>query len=183
MPAFAVSRAMIAAAFVVVVSTLSACAGNPIKNIQTAVIKAHATVAPALCLKGALCHRDQAGSWTPKTKVAIVAVSIAEQSDVALYVDAEVSTKPAMYQCDETDATGCIFRAKYVGPGLYDYGATSGTTYLGSNVTNTNMAFPAGYAIVLEAGVPVYVHLDVRNGSLIDVNVDQDVWLYYVPLP
>jgi len=150
-----------------------------LQPLHTAVIKA----TTGLCLKGKTCHRDKAGVFVPKTKVGIVSVSVAEESDLDLYVDVEISTKPEMYQCNEQDATGCIFRVKYAGPGLYDYGARSGSTYLGSNITTTNLSFPSGTAIVVPAGVPIYVHLDVRNGSLIDVAVDQDAWLYYVPLP
>ncbi len=147
--------------------------------LQTAVIKA----STGLCGRGTTCHKDRAGVFVPKTKVGIVSVSIAEQADVDLYVDIEISTKPEMYQCNEVDATGCVFRVKYAGPGLYDYGASSGSTYLGSNVTSTNLTFPAGYAIVVPAGTPIYVHLDVINSSLIDLKVDQDAWIYYTPLP
>ena len=153
-------------------------AAPAIQPISTTVIKS----TTGLCLRGKTCHVDKAGTWIPDRDVAIVAASIAEQVDVALYVDIEISTKPEMYQCNEADATGCIFRTKYAGPGLYVYGASSGNTYLGSNVTTTNITFPAGYGIVIKKGVPVYVHLDVRNGSLIDLKVDQDAWLYYVPL-
>jgi hypothetical protein len=153
-------------------------AAPAIQPISTAVIKA----TTGLCLRGKTCHVNKAGVWIPGRDVAILAASIAEQVDVALYVDIEVSTKPEMYMCGADDATGCIFRAKYAGPGLYDYGAKTGNTYLGSNVTTTNITFPAGYGIVVKKGVPVYVHLDVRNGSLIDLKVDQDAWLYYVPL-
>jgi hypothetical protein len=148
------------------------------KPLQTAVIKA----TTGLCGKGLTCHVDRAGVFVPKTRIGIVSVSIAEQADVDVYVDAEISTKPEMYQCNEVDATGCVFRMKYVGPGLYDYGAQSGSTYLGSNVTSTNLSFPAGTAIVVEAGTPIYLHLDVINGSLIDLKVDQDAWLYFTPL-
>jgi len=149
-----------------------------VKPLSTAVIKSTTN----MCLKGKTCHRDQAGVWVPPVKVAILAVSLAEQSDLAIYVDTEVSTRPAMYMCAGTDSKGCIARAKYSGPGLFSYGATSGSTYLGSNITNTYMAFPAGYGIVVDAGTPIYVHLDARNGSLIDVVIDQDAWLYYVPV-
>jgi hypothetical protein len=151
---------------------------SQIQPLKTAVIKA----TTGLCEKGGICHVDKAGVWVPPTNVAIVSVSAAEQADVALYVDLEISTKPEMYMCNEDDATGCIFRMKYVGPGLFDYGASSGSTYLGSNITNTNITFPTGYGIQVDAGVPVYVHLDVRNGSLIDLTVDQDAWIYYIPL-
>lgn len=166
-----------------VVSTIpgsaSAEPAEPLKPLKTAVIKA----TTGLCPKGTTCHKDKAGVFVPKTKIGIVSAAIAEQADVDLYVDAEISTKPEMYQCNEVDATGCIFRMKYAGPGLYDYGAKSGSTYLGSNVTTSNITFPSGYAIVVPAGVPIYLHLDVINGSLIDLKVDQDAWLYYVPMP
>jgi hypothetical protein len=157
---------------------MPARAAPAIKPLSTAVIKS----TTGLCLRGKICHVNKAGVWIPDRDVAIVSASIAEQVDVALYVDIEISTKPEMYQCNEADASGCIFRMKYSGPGLYVYGATSGNTYLGSNVTTTSITFPAGYGIVVKKGVPVYVHLDVRNGSLIDLKVDQDAWLYYVPL-
>ncbi|MCC6640836.1 MAG: hypothetical protein IT386_06710 [Deltaproteobacteria bacterium] len=147
--------------------------------LRTAVIKSNA----GLCLKGATCHRDKAGVWIPKTKIGIVSVSIPEQADVDLYVDVEISTRPEMYQCNEVDADGCVFRMKYAGPGLFDYGAKTGSTYLGSNITNSNITFPSGYGIVITAGTPVYVHLDVINGSLIDLSIDQDIWVYYTPLP
>jgi len=167
-----------AGALALLAALAAGCASGP-QPLETAVIKA----TTGLCLRGKTCHADRAGTWTPQTRVGIVAVSIAEQADVDVYVDAEISTKPEMYQCNEIDARGCIFRMKYVGPGLYDYGATSGSTYLGANVTSSNLAFPAGTALIVPAGVPVYLHLDVINGSLIDLEVDQDAWLYFVPLP
>ncbi len=33
-----------------------------------------------------------------------------------------------------------------------------------------------------QAGEPVYVHLDVRSASLIDLKVDQDAWIYHAPI-
>jgi hypothetical protein len=33
------------------------------------------------------------------------------------------------------------------------------------------------------AGVPIYVHLDAINSSLSDLEIDQDAWLYFTPLP
>jgi hypothetical protein len=144
---------------------------HELKPLSVAVIKSTAGVCP----RGQTCHVARAGQWTPKEKVAIVAASIPEQTDVDLYADIEISTAPEMYL-----TTGHIFRAKYAGPRLFDYGASSGNTYLGSNVTTTNISFPSGYGIVVPAGTPVYVHLDVRNQSLIDVDFDQDCYLYYV---
>jgi hypothetical protein len=153
-------------------------AAAQIKPLSTAVIKS----TTGMCLKGKTCHKDQAGAWVPPTKIAILAVSLAEQTDLALYVDMEVSTRPSMYMCSGNESKGCIARAKYTGPGLFSYGASSGSTYLGSNMTNTYTAFPDGYGIIVDAGTPIYVHLDARNGSLIDVVIDQDAWLYYVPV-
>src|SRR5262245_45202724 len=144
-----------------------AAAAEALKPLSTAVIKSTA----GLCLKGKTCHKDKAGVFVPKTKIGIVSVSAAEQADVELYVDLEISTKPEMYQCNETDATGCIFRMKYSGPGLFSYGSTQGSTYLGSNLTDTTLSFPAGYAIIVPAGTPIYVHLEIINDSLIDLKV------------
>lgn len=158
------------------VLTSVASAGD-IQPLKTAVIKA----TTGLCQRGNTCHVDRAGVWIPDTTIAILGVAAAEQADIDLYTDLEVSTRPEMYQCHGGDAHGCVFRMKYAGPGLFDYSATSGSTYLGSNITNTSMTFPAGYGIVISAGTPLYIHLDVRNTSLIDLKVDQDVWLYYVP--
>jgi len=173
------ARALLVLLWLLASGAASAQPPPTLKPLKTAVIKA----TTGLCLKGATCHKDKAGVWVPSTKVGILGVSVAEQADVDIYADIEVSTKPEMYQCNGEDANGCIFRVKYAGPGLFDYGAKSGSTYLGSNVTNTNLSFPAGYAIVVPAGVPIYVHLDVINGSLIDLKVDQDAWIYYTPLP
>ncbi|NEV62106.1 hypothetical protein [Thiorhodococcus minor] len=149
-----------------------------IQPLKTTVIKA----TTGLCKRGETCHKDRAGAWTPKTAIAILGVSIAEQADIDLYVDVEVSTRPEMYQCAGDDSAGCIFRAKYAGPGLFDYGASSGSTYIGSNITTTSITFPSGYGIMVPAGEPIYLHLDVRNGSLIDLKVDQDAWIYSVPV-
>ena len=172
-------RALAAAVLLALPASGSAQPEELLKPLQTAVIKATA----GTCLRGKTCHRDKAGVWVPKTKVGIVSASIAEQADVDVYVDIEISTKPEMYQCSDVDATGCVFRIKYAGPGLFSYGSTQGSTYLGSNITSTNITFPAGYAIIIPAGTPVYLHLDVINDSLIDLKVDQDAWIYYTPLP
>ena len=153
-------------------------AAPEIQPLNTAVIRAPT----GQCLRGAICHVDRAGVWVPKTRVAIVSVSVAEQADIALYVDLEVSTRKEMYNCGDAEGSGCIFRMKYMGPALYDYSADHGNTYLGSNITNSNLTFPSGYGIIVPAGTPIYVHLDVRNQSLIDLKVDQDAWIYFVPL-
>lgn len=172
-------RLALSAALVAWLLLPCAASAEPLRPLSTAVIKA----TTGLCKRGSICHKSKAGVWVPKTKVGILGASIAEQADVDLYVDIEISTKPEMYQCNDDDAQGCVFRVKYAGPGLYDYGANSGSTYLGSNLTSTNITFPPGYGIIVPAGTPIYVHLDVRNGSLIDLAVDQDAWLYFTPLP
>lgn len=166
---------LLACALLLVWSTAAAA---QVKPLSTAVIKSTTN----MCLRGKICHRDQAGVWVPPTKIAILAVSIAEQTDIDVYLDIEVSTRPTMYMCAGNDSKGCIARAKYAGPGLFSYGATQGSTYLGSNITTTYQAFPDGYGIIVEKGTPIYVHLDARNDSLIDVVIDQDAWLYYVPV-
>ncbi|WP_242482493.1 hypothetical protein [Thiocystis violacea] len=171
-------RALTALGFLSSLLLIGPASGDGIKPLSTAVIKA----TTGLCNRGETCHKDRAGSWAPKTAIAILGVSVAEQADIDLYADVEVSTRPEMYQCAGDDSKGCIFRAKYAGPGLFDYGASTGSTYIGSNITNTSISFPAGYGILVQAGEPIYVHLDVRNGSLIDLKVDQDAWLYYVPV-
>ena len=172
------SRLRLPVAFALVLFWSGAAAAQ-VKPLSTAVIKSTTN----MCLKGKTCHRDQAGVWTPPTKIAILAVSLAEQTDIDVYLDIEVSTRAAMYMCAGNDSKGCVARAKYSGPGLFSYGSTQGSTYLGSNITTTYMAFPPGYGIVVEKGTPIYVHLDARNDSLIDVVIDQDAWLYYVPVP
>lgn len=167
------------AALLVLLLAASGTPAEPIKELSVAVIKGSA----GMCLRGTkVCHKDQAGVWVPPTRIAILAVSLAEQVDVDLYVDFEVSTKPAMYMCAGSDSKGCIARAKYAGPGLFDYGAKSGNTYIGSNVTTTHIMFPDGYGIIVDKGVPIYIHLDVINESLIDMKVDQDAWIYYAPV-
>lgn len=95
----------------------------------------------------------------PKNNIRIHAVSIPEQSDISIYTDIEITTTPAMYLPD-----GHIFRVKYAGPGiLRDPPCPRGQSYVGSNITTTNIAFPGGTWIAVRAGTPVYVHMDVKN--------------------
>lgn len=170
------ARPLLAALLLSTLLPATASRADDIEPLKVAVIKA----TTGLCQRGQTCHRDRAGSWTPKKAIAILSVSVAEQADIDLYTDLEVSTRPEMYQCAGDDSRGCIFRAKYAGPGLFDYAANSGSTYVGSNITNTTITFPSGYGLMVPAGEPIYIHLDVRNGSLIDLQVDQDAWIYYV---
>jgi hypothetical protein len=131
--------------------------------------------APEPC-KSAEMHKAQAGTWTPTKNIRIYAVSIPEQSDIAIYTDIEVTTAPKMYLPE-----GHIFRVKYAGPGiLRDPPCPRGQSYLGSNITTTNIAFPSGSWISIRAGTPIYVHMDVKNWSPQQIErMAQDVYIYY----
>lgn len=154
---------------------IDALSGQGIGSILHRSLSVHVIKSTAgLVKKGEHITVEKAGIWVPKTDVYIVGVSIPEQTDIDLYVDIEVSTNPKMYQ-----EIGHIFRVKYAGPGLYDYSATTGSTYIGSNITTTNIIFPPPYAIFVRARTPICVHIDAINGSLIDVTLEQDCYLYY----
>ena len=118
-------------------------------------------------------HWDQAAAWTPDRNVRIHAVSIPEQSEVSIYTDIEVSTAEAMYARE-----GHIFRMKYAGPGRLNLNCPY--SFMGSNVTTSNIVFPTFYWIAVPAGTTIYVHMDVINWSPFEVNpMTQDVYLYY----
>jgi hypothetical protein len=129
--------------------------------------------APGSC-QSSKQHWDQAAEWIPETNIKIHAVSIPEQTEVSIYTDIEVSTAPQMCLQD-----GHIFRIKYAGPGiLRDPPCES--TFLGSNITTTNIVFPAGYGIKVWKDVPVYVHMDVINWTPYEIYpMAQDVYIYY----
>lgn len=119
-------------------------------------------------------HWDRAATWTPDETVRIHAVSIPEQAEIALYTDIEVSTAPEMYLED-----GHIFRVKYAGPGIVRSPSCE-ISFSGSNLTTTNIVFPLGYWIRVEAGTPIYVHMDVINWSPYEIHpMTQDVYIYY----
>lgn len=133
--------------------------------------------APAPCQSSSL-HVDRSATWVPETAIRIQAVSIPEQTEVAIYTDIEVSTAPEMYLPE-----GHIFRVKYAGPGVLQ-AEPCAESFLGSNITTTNIVFPAGYAIRVEEGTPVYVHLDIKNRSSYHIDhMTQDVYVYYTELP
>ena len=135
--------------------------------------------APGPC-QSASMHQEKAATWLPEKDVRIHAVSIPEQSDIAIYTDIELTTAPKMYLPD-----GHIFRVKYAGPGiLRDSSCARGASYVGSNVTTTNITFPSGWWILVPAGTPVYVHMDVKNWSPIAIErMTQDVYIYYTDEP
>lgn len=142
--------------------------------LETHVIKACSTcVLPAApACDSVKRHWDRAGSWLPYGAIFIHGVRIAENTEITLYVDIEVSTKPVMYEEQ-------IFRVKYAGPGILR-NPPCPVSYVGSNITNTQMFLPAGTGIYIPAGVPVYVHMDVINWSPVDVYpMAQDVVIYF----
>lgn len=119
-------------------------------------------------------HWDRAGTWTPTTTVRIHAVNIPEQTEIAIYTDIEVSTAREMYLLN-----GHIFRAKYAGPGILRDPPCE-VSFLGSNITTTNIVFPEGTWIKVPRGTPVYVHMDVKNWSPFRIDhMTQDVYIYY----
>ena len=133
--------------------------------------------APQACTSASM-HWDRAGTWRPEKSIRIHAVNIPEQSEIALYTDIEVSTAPEMYLL-----TGHIFRAKYAGPGILRDPPCE-VSFLGSNVTTTNIVFPAGYWIRVPARTPIYVHMDVKNWSPYRIDhMTQDVYVYYTEVP
>lgn len=119
-------------------------------------------------------HQDRAAMWKPTKTIRIHAVNIPEQSEVTLYTDIEVSTAPEMYLLQ-----GHIFRAKYAGPGILRNPACD-ISFAGSNITTTNIVFPAGYWITVPAQTPIYVHMDVINWTPYAISpMTQDVYIYY----
>lgn len=123
-------------------------------------------------------HKDRAAVWTPAKTIRIHAVNIPEQSEVTLYTDIEISTAPEMYLLQ-----GHIFRAKYAGPGILRNPPCE-VAFAGSNVTTTNIVFPAGYWITVPAGTPIYVHMDVINWTPFVIEpMTQDVYIYYSEAP
>lgn len=146
------------------------------RNLKVKVLKACPTcrLPAAPTCNSTKVHWDQAATWVPEKPIRIRAVNIPEQSEISIYADIEVSTAAQMYLTD-----GHIFRAKYAGPGILRNPACD-RSFVGSNVTTTNMVFPNGYWIEVAAGRPVYVHLDVINWSPFDIEpMTQDVYIYY----
>ena len=129
--------------------------------------------APAPC-QSASRHWDQAATWVPTENIRIQAVSIPEQTEISIYTDIEVSTAPQMYLPE-----GHIFRVKYAGPGILR-DPPCPQSFLGSNITTTNIVFPFGSWISVPAGTPVYVHMDVKNWSPFQIDhMTQDIYIYY----
>lgn len=147
-------------------------------DLKVKVLKAcpDCKLEPAEPCNSKVHHWDQATTWVPDKTIRIHAVNIPEQSEVAIYTDIEVSTALKMYSLD-----GHVFRAKYAGPGILRLGnVTCENTFLGSNITDTNIVFPSNHWIRVEAGTPIYVHMDVINWTPYTIHpMTQDVYIYY----
>lgn len=169
------SARLIAAACLV---TASLATPSEAGNLKVKVLKACPDcvlpAAPEPC-KAAAMHHERAATWTPEKNIRILAVSIPEQSDVAIYTDIEVTTAPKMYLPE-----GHIFRVKYAGPGILRDKPCPRGQHLGSNITTTNIAFPSGSWISVRGGTPIHVHMDVKNWSPLEIQrMTQDVYIYY----
>lgn len=170
------SKTLVTIAVILLSSPVKSQAFEPI-GIKTKVIKAGKNFvlppAPEKC-QSAKKHLDKAGKWIPDRDINIHAVSIPEQSEISIYADIEITTAPEMYL-----EYGHIFRAKYAGPGIFRSSICE-SSYLGSNITTTNIVFPTLYAIKINQGTPIYVHMDIINWSPYEIDpMTQDVYIYY----
>ena len=119
--------------------------------------------------------RHKAGEWIPDRDIRIMHILIAEQSEIALYVDIEISLNPRMLRADEDEQ---LFRYKYAGPAV-QWHPPLRAQYAGSNTTNSVISLAPGF--VVKRGTPIYVHLNVINWSHIGINgMMQDVLLYFL---
>ena len=146
------------------------------RDLLVRVIKAgeHLRLPAAEAGNSSKVHVNKAGAWTVAEDIRIHAVSIPEQSEVAIYADIEVSTAPEMYLPE-----GHIFQSKYAGPGILHNPPTP-ISFAGSNITTTNISFPSGVSIHIPAGMTIYVHLDLINHAPFEVYpMTQDIYLYY----
>ncbi|MDP3726520.1 MAG: hypothetical protein Q8R36_04985 [bacterium] len=146
-------------------------------TLHTKVIKAGIGRKALKALRCESTHQTwhQAGVWIPDRTIRVLHILIAEQSEIALYVDIEVSLHPQMLNADQDEQ---LFRYKYAGPAV-QWNPPCPVQYAGSNTTN-NIINLTPQGIVVKKGTPIYVHLDVINWSPIDVcDMIQDVTLYY----
>ncbi|HEY4497141.1 MAG TPA: hypothetical protein VJC20_00060 [Candidatus Paceibacterota bacterium] len=146
-------------------------------TLHTKVIKAGVghTVSKASRCESTHHTWHKAGVWIPDHTVKILHILIAEQSEIALYVDIEVSLNPRMLSADQDEQ---LFRYKYAGPAV-QWNPPCSVQYSGSNTTNNIMNL-APQGIVIKRGTPIYVHIDVINWAPITIRgMIQDVTLYY----
>ncbi|HUZ92498.1 MAG TPA: hypothetical protein VNG29_00675 [Candidatus Paceibacterota bacterium] len=154
-----------------------ACIARSKDTLHTKVIKAGKGWNIRKASPGKSVHqtRLRAGKWIPERDIRILHILIAEQSEIALYVDIEVSLNPCMLRADRDEQ---LFRYKYAGPAV-QWDAPLRAQYAGSNTTNSVIDLAPG--IVVKKGTPIYVHLDVINWSPIGIKgMLQDVTLYFL---
>jgi len=117
----------------------------------------------------------RAGVWIPDRDIRIWQVSIAEQSEIAIYADIEVSRSPNMLTPDDDMQ---IFRYKYAGPAVRR-DPPSPVEYSGSNTTTSSISFSPNW-ISVKAGTPIWVHMEIYNWSPQEIGgMSQDVTIYY----
>lgn len=146
-------------------------------TLHTKVIKAGIGCDIPKASRGKSTHRTwpRAGVWIPDHDIRILHILIAEQSEIALYVDIEVSLHPHMLRADRDEQ---LFRYKYAGPAV-QWNPPCRAQYSGSNTTNNIINLAPG--IVVKKGTPIYVHMDVINWAHIGIHdMIQDVTLYYL---
>ena len=145
--------------------------------LHTKVIKAGSGCDIPKASRGKSIHRTwhKAGVWIPDRTIRILHILIAEQSEIALYVDIEVSLHPHMLRADRDEQ---LFRYKYAGPAV-QWNPPCRAQYSGSNTTNNIINLAPG--VVVKGGTPIYVHMDVINWAHIGIHgMMQDVTLYYL---
>lgn len=161
-----------------VMATLATALTLRDKSLHTKVIKAGLGCNIAAGSRGKSVHETwhKAGMWIPDRDIRILHILIAEQSEITLYVDIEVSLHPHMLRANEDEQ---LFRYKYAGPAIQWHPSFRGAQYSGSNTTNSVISLAPG--IVIKKDTPIYVHLDVINWSHISIkDMMQDVLLYYL---
>src|SRR3989338_8597527 len=147
------------------------------KSLHTKVIKAGLGCSIDAGTRNKQVHETwhKTGEWIPDHDIRIMHILIAEQSEIALYVDIEVSLNPHMLRADQDEQ---LFRYKYAGPAV-QWNPPCSVQYSGSNTTNNIMNL-APQGIVIKRGTPIYVHIDVINWAPITIRgMIQDVTLYY----
>lgn len=146
-------------------------------ELRVKIIKAcEECVLPAASINGAIKKEwPRAGVWIPDRDIRIWLVSIAEQSEIAIYADIEVSRSPDMLTPKDDMQ---IFRYKYAGPTVRK-NPPSPVEYSGSNTTTSNINFSPNW-ISVKAGKPIWVHMEIYNWSPQPIrNMSQDVAIYY----
>lgn len=117
----------------------------------------------------------KAGVWIPDRDIKIYHISIAEESEIALYADIEVSLSPFMLSTDDDVQ---IFRYKYAGPAI-QRNPPCPIEFSGSNTTDSSISF-IPYHFFVPKNTPIYVHMEVYNWTPWPIQgMTQDVTIAY----